>query len=380
MKTKVRGLLEPRAAAKGSFALDAASINSIVLHELARIGVNVSERDAQRMIGAMADFGMSFGADEAIPNPSGAILPGTIPTPIQFLQNWLPGFVRVVTQPRNIDTLIGVTSSGDWADEEVVQGVLENIGHAVPYGDYTNIPLASWNPSFERRTIVRLEMGMAVGVLEEARSSKMNVSTSAEKRTSVQLALDIARNRIGFYGYNSGLGRTYGFLNDPSLPAYITVAAGVGGTTWATKTFLEITADIRTAIARLRTQSKGVIDPSKTPLTLALPVAAVDYLSVTGELGYSVRKWLTDTYPNVRIESAPELDLANGGSNVFYLYAERVEDDASDGSNVWAQIVPARYQLLGVEKRAKSYVEASVTATAGALLKRPYAIVRYSGI
>jgi hypothetical protein len=47
---------------------------------------------------------------------------------------------------------------------------------------------------------------------------------------------------------------------------------------------------------------------------------------------------------------------------------------------VWVQVVPAKFQALGVEKQAKAYVEDYANATAGCMLKRPYGVVRYSGI
>ena len=82
----------------------------------------------------------------------------------------------------------------------------------------------------------------------------------------------------------------------------------------------------------------------------------------------------------MRVVSAPQLNAANGGANVFYLYAEHVEDGASDDSRTWVQVVPAKFQALGVERQAKAYIEDYTNATAGVLLKRPYAVVRYSGI
>lgn len=368
MKTQERSRIAGRDVRP--FVLDAAEVAEYAsLHAL---GINLSERDVRRMMQVHAAFGMD--------DLQGTVFPGTVGTPIQFLQNWLPGFVRTVTAVRNIDLLIGISSSGSWEDEEIVQGVLEPTGKAVPYGDYTNIPLSSWNPSFERRTVVRIEQGMKVGKLEEARASRMNVNSAAEKRGAAVTSLEIARNRIGFYGYNNGTNRTYGFLNDPSLPAYVTAAAGVGGTTWATKTFLEITADIRGMLARLQTTSKGVIDPRRTPITLALATAVAQYLSVTSDFGISVEDWLRKTYPNVRVESAPELDLANGGANVAYAYADSVEDGATDDSRTWVQVVPAKFQLLGIENQAKGLVEDYVAATAGVMLKRPYAVTRLTGI
>jgi hypothetical protein len=101
---------------------------------------------------------------------------------------------------------------------------------------------------------------------------------------------------------------------------------------------------------------------------------------VTSDFGISVRQWISETYPRMRIVSAPELSGANGAANVFYLYAERVEDGSSDGGRTFEQIVPAKMQSLGVEQRAKSYVEDYTNALAGIMLKRPFAVVRYSGI
>jgi hypothetical protein len=365
MKTQERSYIAGRNVRP--FAMDAAQVGEFA--DLRAIGINLSERDVRQMMAA-------FAGDDL----NGTIFPSTIATPIQFLQNWLPGFVRTITAIRNIDALIGISTAGSWEDEEIVQGVLEPAGKAAPYGDLTNIPYSSWNPSFERRTVVRFEQGMRVGMLEEARAARMNANTAAEKRGAAAVSLEIARNRVGFFGYNSGTNRTYGFLNDPALPAYVTAATGVGGVTWASKTFLEITADIRSMLARLQTQSKGVIDPRRSPITLALATAVAQYLSVTSEFGISVEDWLRKTYPNVRVESAPELDAANGGANVAYAYADSVEDGASDDSRTWVQVVPAKFQMLGVAKLAKGYEEDYVSATAGVMLKRPYAVTRLTGI
>lgn len=354
---------------QGPFTMDAAHVGDY--EDLAALGILFDRRDVQDM----AHFAM----DANVLTPT--IGAGSIAAPIQFLQNWLPGLVRTITAARVIDELVGMTVGGDWSDEEVVQQVLEPTGSAVPYTDLGNIPLASWNPSFERRTVVRFEQGFQVGRLEEDRTSRVpNFNTAAEKRTSAALALEILRNRIGFYGYMAGAGRTFGFLNDANLPAYVTVANPGSGTTWAVKTFLQIAADIRVAAASLRTRSGSTIDPARTPLTLAVASASVDQLAVSSDFGMSVYDYIAKTYPKMRIVAAPELNGANGGANVFYLYADRVDDGSSDGGKVFDQIVPAKLKSLGVEQRAKSYVEDYTNATAGVMLKRPYAVVRYSGI
>lgn len=347
-------------------AMDMADVQA-----LADIGIGLPNRLVREMAQA-------FAADDQ----QGLITTASVTTPIQFLQQWLPGFVRTITAPRLIDELVGIQTAGSWEDEEVVQGILEPSGTARPYGDYTPVPIASWNVNFERRSVVRFEQGIKVGLLEEARAARIRMNTAAEKRNSATSALEIQRNAIGFYGYNSGANRTYGFLNDPSLPAYVNVANGASASPlWSSKTFLEITADIRAWVSGLLTQSQGAVNPETRECTLALPVAAVTYLSVTNVQGtQSVRQWLSQTYPKIRVIAAPQLNAANGGANVAYLYAESVDDQATDGSRTWVQIVPAKFQALGVAKDAKGYVEDYTNATAGVMLKRPYAVYRGSGI
>lgn len=354
--------------AQGPFALDAAMVSQYA--DLVGLGISLDERTIRDMMAAM----------------DANVLTPTLGTPsvavaAQFLQNWLPGLVRTITQARKIDRLVGVSIGGAWEDEEIIQGILEPTGLAVPYGDYTNVPLASWNISYERRGVVRFEQGIRVGALEDARASRINISSATEKRAAAAISLEILRNRIGFYGYNGGLQRVFGFLNDPSLPAYTTVPNGAGGSPlWANKTFLEITADIRAAAAQLVNQSGDTIDPETTKTVLALPTIASQFMSVTSEFGNSVRAWMRETFPNMRIETAPELNGANGGANVFYLYAESVDDGSTDGGRTFEQVVPAKMRTLGVEQQTKAYIEDYTNALAGVINKRPWAVVRRSGI
>jgi hypothetical protein len=209
----------------------------------------------------------------------------------------------------------------------------------------------------------------------------IRVNSAAEKREAEARQLEICRNRIGFFGYNDGDNRTYGFLNDPNLPAYVTVPPGASNSTlWSSKAYAEITADFRTAFETLRVQSGDLIDPETVETTVALGTASIRALSVENSLGKSVRQWLRETYPKARVISAPELTGANGGQNVLYVYAETLSDSGSDGGQVFVQIVPAKFQVLGVEKRVKEYLEGYSNATAGLLCKRPWAVVRFSGI
>ena len=309
-------------------------------------------------------------------NPQAPFSTPSVTTPIQFLQRWLTGFVEDLTAARKIDSITGITMQGEWSDEEIVQGLLERTGSALPYTDLGNTQQSSWNVNYERRTIVRHELGIQVGRLEEARAAAIRLNSADAKRAATMRELEIVRNRIGFNGYNDGANRTYGLLNSPGLPGYTNAPGGV----WSAKSFDAIKNDILLAAQTLRTQSEERIDPTNTPITLAVAMSAVDYLHQATNFGLSVYDWLKNNYGNIRVVSAPELDAANGSENVFYLFADKVEESGTDDTRTFIQIVPTKFQTLGVAINAKNYEEAYSNATAGVLLKRPYAIVRFTGI
>lgn len=342
--------------------------------DLNKIGIGIRPQDLEKM----AAYDHACAMDAGIVSP---LTTASVTTPIQFAQHWLPGFTEIVTAARKIDNLIGMVTQGNWYDEEIVQGVLEHTGDAQLYGDYTQTPYTNWNINYERRSIVRFEEGAQVGTLEEQRAGAIRTSSIANKRAAASMSLEIRRNEVGFFGFNGGNNRTYGFLNDTDLLAYNTVPDGASGSSeWSTKTYLEIVRDLRTAAAGLRTQSDERVDPNGAMVTLAIATNAIDMLTTTSQFGNSVRDWIKENYPNWRIESAPELNDANGGAGVFYLYAESVADSGSDDQRTFIQVIPTKFQTLGVDQRSKSYEESYSNATAGVMVKRPYAIYRGTGI
>lgn len=359
------------------------AVTDSAVNALARIGIVFDRATVMDQVNHLAQAGaFRTGAamDSAFVSP---VTTPSIPTPIQFLQNWLPGFVKVLTAARKIDEIIGIQTVGSWEDEEIVQGIVEPAGVATEYGDLTNIPLASWNANFARRTIVRGEMGINVGLLEEGRAAAMRLNSAETKRQAAAVSLEMFRNAIGFYGWNTGKGRTFGFLNDPNLPAAITLPFGAWSLAAASGDWVKIIGDIRVMIAQLRTQSQDNIDPLKAKLCLVLPTNLVDCLSITTEYGISISDWLTQTYKNLRVVSAPELMGNSAGSpankGVAYLFVEDVDssvDGSTDDGAVFAQLVQTKFITLGVEKRAKSYVEDYSSASAGTLCKRPWGVVR----
>jgi hypothetical protein len=133
-------------------------------------------------------------------------------------------------------------------------------------------------------------------------------------------------------------------------------------------------------VQRLRTSTGDQFDPTKDASTLAIATNVVEYLSIVSDYGNSVSDWIKSTYPAMTVKSAPELNAANGGANVAYLYMDEVNDGASDDRRVWAQLVPTKFMTVGVAKEAKGYVEDYSNALAGVMCKRPYGVTRLTGI
>src|SRR5690348_8126807 len=155
---------------------------------LERIGVGFEPaymRGALGMVQSAADSAM----DAWAPSPS-AVTTASIVSPIQFLQNWLPGFIKVLTAARKIDELVGIETIGNWRDEWIIQGIIEPMGNIAVYNDSTNVPLGDWNPNWVQRSVVRFEAGILVGRLEQARAAAAMANSDAEKRAASALNLE----------------------------------------------------------------------------------------------------------------------------------------------------------------------------------------------
>lgn len=350
--------------------------------------VNASKFTAKEMQEALTTldsmFGVNFGNDvmrtfdAAIGSPMAAN--GTLPW---NLLNWLPGAIKRLTQVRKIDEVAGMTTAGDWSDEEVIQRSIEFTSNPQLYGDSTNIPLSNYSPDYIKSKVVRYEQGSGVGLLAAARAVKNGDNPKEYSRDAAFEGLEIYRNLIGFFGFDNGGGssQTFGVFNNPDLPAYFTLPAdSSGNVTWATKDFNGITEDVALTVSNLTLSSGGHIDDT-TPMTMILPLSCNQYLAKRNSLGnLSVRMWIKETYPNLRIVLVPEADKVNGGLNAMYLFADKVPDSGTDNGSVIEQIVPAKLMALKVEVKTKITIEDYVTATAGVIVKRPYAIVRATGL
>lgn len=307
-------------------------------------------------------------------------MPGTITAenvgnPMMFLQAFYQKAIEIVTAKRVSDDLFGREIVGNFFDDNVVLTTTSFAGHPNGYGDLTRVPLASYNTVRKTAKIRQFKLGLEMGLLEGMRAAAVGLPAYENKRRAVSEGLAILRNAIAFYGVK---GNTYGFLNHPELPPFITVSTGSGGDTrWATKTYAEIQADIRGMIADLIQRSGQNVDPETQEVVLAVPGSVSTYLYTTPpQTGMgSVLAALQATYKGLRVVKVPQLENAVGGENAAYLFSQTVGT-----SPVFIHAVQEVMRLLGVTPRATVNTEEYGMATAGLSVGNAAGVVRYIGV
>lgn len=346
--------------------------------EAARRGPVPLTADSEVTMGDLRALGIDvtkLAADSALQGPAGpnGFIQGYL------LQNILPGVVRVSTQVRLIDEIAGVLNAGNWYDEYIAQRVVSPAGKAELYNDHTNIPMASYTNILERRNIVRFEQGFGVGHLEEARQAVEGYDEAQIKRGMVNESLEISRNRLGFYGFTGGQ-RTFGLLNDPSLPAY---SSSTGSwLTGAAANWTGVTTDFQRMFTNLELRSGGHVKDDMN-ITVVLPLGyrrVMSYVNTASATSQTVKQWLEEMFPNIRFLYAPQFQAANGGANVVYMFVDEMPDGDESGGRTIVQVVPEKFRTLGVQQHAKGYLEDASNATAGVMVLRPWAFERMSGI
>ena len=334
---------------------------------------------------ANAGFGVATMDGIAVPAAqSGANLPGLN----QFLQSWLPGAVRMFTAPRRAEELLGFTQAGDFSDQTIVARFIEMFGFTQSYGDLADVPRAGYNAEYVSREIVRFQGGIQSDRLESERMAKIGVSDIDEKRAALARAFAITENYVSFNGF-SGV-KCYGLLNDPNLPAYVTLPTTGTGTSslWANKTTALQFADFQVSVQALFTQTKTAFDPTKEEFTWAVgtatKIALTNFMVVGGTtLAISLGAYIEQQYPNIRIIAIPELDAANAGSNVWYMYKESavaVDNSTDDGKTIANMIQQRMFMLSALPTKSGGTSENYASAQAGVFVKRPILIYRASGM
>ncbi len=311
---------------------------------------------------------------------------GSVGTPTQFLQAFLPGVIHEILQARSIDRLLSVVTIGDFTTNEIVMKLMTHTGKASAYSDTGSINLTSFTTKYEYSKVARFWIGFAVNLLESEQTAKESINAGAEKRNASNTVLQITRNDIMFNGNDNGEDKVYGMLNNPNLPAYVDATTGASGkTTFASKTVAERKSDILTVVASLRKSAGSNIRIKSDPMILGVPSDIIDLFDeedATKSDGRSLATWMTKTYPNITVEEVPEFNKAHGGKNVMYLYPPRVSAEIAGTTNglTMFQAVPTKFRSLNVVQTMTGQEEGVAVALAGTIVQYPAFIQRVSGV
>ena len=351
-------------------------VSEILMHQSAR---QIKRRGAAKLAAdqeiALDDIqrlGIGFAAmDSGL--VGNAVTTGYVPA--ETLQTWMAGTIRAITTPVDIDFIAGITTVGNWHDEEINVRTEEALGTAQLYGDSANIPLAGNNPGYESRQVVRFEQGFSVGTLERRRLGAAGFDQDTSKRRAVAASLDATRNAVGWSGVAGTT--TYGLLNDLNLPTALSQTSGV---TWDSGlTFDEAVADF-VALRNALDNQMGIALRDDATYLFVLPTGYRGFMNLYNTAGtLSFGGWLKENYPNLRVEYAAKLkDASATNKDLVYLIAENVAnlDESTVDSATVTQLVPARYEVIGSETRPKEYVETASNALAGVMVLRPWAVAR----
>ncbi len=327
--------------------------------------------DAQ--MGDLNDLGISIAQDADVDS----VLSQTGFTPLQYLQYNVGQAIEALTTPTKIDDICGRSIVANWETEEIIQPLVEGAGVPQLYGDDNDAPYASFEFDFEKRTVQRFELAIRVGKLEDARLSAMTgvgmKSPWALKRAANAKAFSLLLDEIGHRGFYNGAGVTCGLFSDPNELPVTAVQTGK----WNTRTYQQITSDIRFFFETLASQTDTHFSGlNGDKCTLYLAPSAFNALATENEHGKSVRQYIEDNYKGCRTVVGPRLKgAAANGADYAFLIADEL-----NGSPVVKQFIPQLMRLNGIEKRLKHTAEDYTCATAGVMVCQPLGLLKISGI
>lgn len=249
----------------------------------------------------------------------------------------IPAMLSTYIDPKKVEVLLaplkatevagGESKMGDWTTRTAMFPVIENTGEVTSYGDYNNSGAAGVNFQFPQRQSYHYQTITQWGERELAETGLAKIDLASQKDIASVRAINRYQNKTYLFGV-SGL-QNYGILNDPALPADIAPnTKSAGGTAWidatgaVNATPLEVQQDVMKMFWTLQDRNKGLIEPD-TAMTLVMSPQSAVALGINNEFGNSVRFYLKETYPNMRIVTVPEYATAAGQK--VQLFADEIE-------------------------------------------------------
>lgn len=299
------------------------------------------------------------------------------------LQYIRPKAIETLTAPRVSDKIARAEKFGKWGDRVVVIKQKEYTGKTSADDGLTSDGLqVKTNYTYVSRGVYYYTTGWLSTDLQEATTDGIQENYRADQAEAAMRTLAIDRNKFFFNGVSvaGSAAPIYGFLNEPSLGAYTSVAAnGTGNSTyWSTKTPEDIYNDVVAAINQLYVQSNGIVEDelANGKIKIAIAAGSLGQLDRTNSYGVTARRLLKETYGDkVVFEAVPQLNSADSNSDCMYVIFD-MEGEDSTLLNGYVEMARA-YPLFTKDSVVSQKISG---ATAGAIVQYPWAIARFNGL
>lgn len=259
------------------------------------------------------NFALAMDAQPALATTPNTGIPSFLTTIVD------PSIITILFAPNKAAKIFGEVKKGDWTTQTAMFPMVEYTGEVSSYGDWNNNGRTGLNTQFPQRQAYLYQIIKEYGELEMERAGLARIAWASELDKASVMMLNKFQNFSYFFGIASL--ENYGLLNDPSLSASLTPATkAAGGTTWFTSggapnaTANEVYNDIVALYEQLVTQANGLVDiDAEVSMTLAMAPQVAVALKFTNTFGITVKGMLTESFPNIKIETAVQYGKANAG-------------------------------------------------------------------
>lgn len=267
-----------------------------------------------------------------------------------------PRVIEIAVEPMKAAQIFGETKKGTWVDDNLQFPIAESTGEVSSYDDFGTNGMSGANVNWENRQPYHYQTIVEVGEREVERAGAAKLDWVARKQIAAALVLNKFQNKSYFNGV-SGLAN-YGLLNDPSL------SASLPGADWDPLTADQVFASVQGALyGRLIGQTKGLVDRDARMVLLLSPQNEVNLLK-TNQYNVNVVDQLKKNFPNMRIETAPEMSTAAG--ELVYLIVEEYEGVRTI-EPTFTEKMRVHPMVLGLS----SWQQKRSQGTVGAIIYRP---------
>lgn len=214
-----------------------------------------------------------------------------------------PRVIEVVVEPMKAATIFGETKKGSWVDDFLQFPIAESTGEVSSYDDFSENGMSNTNVNWEARDTYYYQTIIELGEREVERAGAAKLDWVSRKQISAALALNKFQNKSYFYGID-GL-RNWGILNDPSLLPSLPLP------TWTAKDGQFVYDAIAQIYTLLVSQTAGLIDREASMVLLLSPKAEAAFTR-TNQYNVNVSDQLKKNFPNMEVQTAPEMSTAAG--------------------------------------------------------------------